>query len=157
MIDAQRLPFSFRLPSGLRWFVLAWIAAELVVFGMVVHLLGFWGAVLLGLSTTVLGIAMLRRLGAEALRNLQRAVAGGRDGALLDGMLAAVGAVLLILPGFLSNLAGLVLGSPSVRRTVARRFDGRRSEPMQPPRVRRPAPADVIDLAPEDWRIVDRR
>ena len=157
MIDAQRVPFSFRMPSGLRWFVLAWIAAEIVALGLVVHLLGFWGAVLLGLSTTVLGIAMLRRLGGEALRNLQRAVAGGRDGALLDGMLAALGALLLILPGFLSNVAGCALASPTVRRTAARVFDGARSEQVQRPRVRRPVPPDVIDLSPEDWRIVDRR
>ncbi len=159
MIYVQRIPFAVRLPGGVKWFLLAWLIAEIAAFALVVHLLGLGGAILLGLATTVLGIVMLRRVGLDAARGLRRTLDGVEPptGALLDGMLSALGAILLIIPGFVANLAGCALAAPSIRRWAAARFDGRSVPPMAGPRVSRRRPEDVIDLAPEDWRIVDRR
>ncbi len=155
MVSIRSRSMPFPLPGGLKGAVLGWLVAEVLAFALVVHVLGFWGAVLLGLFTTVLGIAALRGVGLDAARNLRRAAAGGppADGALLDGMLRALGGVLLVIPGFLANAAGLALASPSVRRRIARTFDGAAA----PPPIRRDrARQDVIDLQPDDWRIVDR-
>ena len=72
---------------------------------------------------------------------------------LVDGMLGALGAVLLILPGFLTDIAGLVLLAPSVRQTVARRFGLSMDVPLaRPPR----RPGDrTIDLPQADWTRLD--
>lgn len=155
MLNAQHLPFVLQRPGGLRAVLFAWIAAEIVVFAILVHNLGFGGTILLDLLTSVIGVVMLKRIGSDAARSLRRAMAGGEppEGALLDGMLGALGAVLLILPGFVANLAGLALAAPSVRRWTTRTFGG--AAPGS--QARRPARADVIDLSPDDWKQVEPR
>lgn len=142
-----------RLPAGFRWAVLAWLAAELVAFALLVRAIGLGGTILLGLATTVLGVVLLRRVGLDTVRALRRAAEGGRTpgGALPDGLLAGAGALLLIVPGFLANAAGLALSAPSVRGHLLTRFGGAGAG-----LPRRPARADVIDLAPGDWTPVDR-
>ena len=156
MIFVQGIPF--RLPGGVKWFFLGWIAAEIAAFALVVHVAGLGGAILLGLLTTAIGIAMLRRVGSEAALSLRRAATGREPpgGALLDGMLTALGAVLLIVPGFVANFAGFALAAPSVRAWTMRKFGSAPSAPGGP-RVTRRTPANVIDLSPEDWRTVDSR
>ena len=150
------MTYAVRLPGGLKGAILAWIVAEILVFVAVAHLIGLGGAILLGLLTTVLGVLTLRRVGLDAARSLRATVDGRqpKDGALLDGMLTALGALLLIWPGFIANFVGCALAAPSVRGWAARRFGG--AMPTAGPRVRTRVSADVIDLAPEDWRPVDR-
>lgn len=155
-MNARPHAFALRLPAGLKWMVLAWIVAEALVFAALVHILGFFGTVLLGLATTLIGVAMMRRIGLDAMRSLRRTIEGTEPpgGALLDGMLSGLGALLLIVPGFLANAAGLALAAPSVRRKTMRVFNGEHG--FAGPRVGR-ARTDVIDLGPDDWRRVDRR
>jgi UPF0716 protein FxsA len=153
------MSFPVRVPGGLRWFLVGWVAAEVVAFAAVVHLLGLGGTLLLIFLTTVLGVAMLRRIGTDASRNLRRAMTGREppNGALLDGMLNALGAMLLILPGFVSNAVGCALAAPSVRGWAMRLFGGRSITPAAGPRGRQSASPDVIDLGPDDWKSVDPR
>ena len=139
-----------RRPPLLLTAVGLWLVSEFVALWVVVHLVGWLGAIALGLVSTLAGIAILRRLGAGALRHLGKAMEGvPAQGNMLDGVLTAVGAVLLILPGFVSDLAGLALAAPSLRQWIARRFGG-------PAPGRRPRSPDVIDLAPEDWAAIDK-
>ena len=143
-----------RLPAGFRWAVLAWLSGEVLAFALLVHVIGLGGTILLGLATTVLGFVLIRRLGLETVRGLRRAArsGGGLPGdALPDSLLAGLGALLLIVPGFLANAAGLALSAPSVRAHVLQRFGG--AGPRVPGR---PARVDVIDLAPGDWTPLDR-
>lgn len=150
----QSRPTRLRLPAGFRWAVLAWLAGELVAFLLLVRVIGLGGTILLGLATTVLGIVLLRRVGLDTVRGLRRAAAsqGRLQGeALPDGLLAGFGALLLIVPGFLANAAGLALSAPSMRGHLLRRFGAAGGRvPGRPARV------DVIDLAPGDWTPLDR-
>lgn len=140
-------------PGSLKMVLGGWLAAEVICLVIVVKSLGIGGAVLLGVISSLVGVFALRRLGLGAARQLRAVASGGAppEGALLDGMLTAVGALLLILPGFASDLAGLALLAPSTRQLVAARLGG------TPARAgRRPGPAGVIDLAPGEWTVVER-
>lgn len=139
-----------RLPSWFATAMAAWFVGEFLALAFIVHIAGWTGAIFLGILTSLAGVLLLRQLGMGAARGLRRAVNGETfaEGVMLDGTLAALGSVLLILPGFLSDLIGLALAAPSVRQLVATRFGGQAGES----RTRRDG---VVELSPEDWRIVE--
>jgi len=131
--------------------VCLWILAELSVFGVVVDAIGLPGAILLTLAFSIIGLALLRRLGGEA-QGLLRAVLENPGHALRisplslrGGALAALGATLLVIPGFLSDCVGLALLLPAWRHHefAPKEFA---------PKTRDP---NVIDLTPQDWRQID--
>ncbi|MCI0599728.1 MAG: FxsA family protein [Beijerinckiaceae bacterium] len=134
-----------------------WLGAELAAFGAVVHAIGFTGAIVACVLTSLAGVAMLRRIGVSAAARLRQALArkasehnGLSRDALVDGTLAGLGAVLLILPGFVSDLAGLALAAPSFRLWVSDKLNlGRNGKPGS-----RAAP-DMIELAPREWSRLD--
>lgn len=136
-----------RRPGALTLALALWILVEFLAFWIVVERVGLGGAFLIGVGATLAGAVVLRQVGRGAIDGLRRAAQGGapQEGALLDGVLAAAGGVLLVLPGFVSDLVGLALAAPSLRGWIARRF-----APSIP--AARPAPPGVIDLAPQDWR-----
>ncbi len=99
------------------------VLAEIVVFVLVAHLIGTLWALLLVLATGILGGWLLRREGVRAWRSLrQTSGAGGPvgDGAT-TGLVGLLAALLLVVPGFLTDLAGLALLLPPVRRVRRRR------------------------------------
>jgi UPF0716 protein FxsA len=136
---------------------MVWFAAELCTFALVVSLLGVGGALLLGLLTSFMGFSVLRRLGQDAATNL-RQVLGTRGLALkpesmVDGTISAIAGVLLILPGFLSDLVGLALSAPAIRLWLASRMKWRGSSwtPQSSPRPHH----QVIELNDQEWRRLD--
>jgi UPF0716 protein FxsA len=73
----------------------------------------------------VLGINLLRYLGASSmLQAAQNVRSGGAMPAqtLADGLFKAVGAVLLIIPGFITDLMALLCFIPLVRRLLLKRW-----------------------------------
>jgi UPF0716 protein FxsA len=141
-----------RLPARILTYFALWLAAELAAFGAVVHAIGFVGAVIACILTTLAGLAMLRRIGVSAALRLWQAANAREHNSLsrdklFDGTLAGLGAVLLILPGFVSDFAGLALAAPSIRVWVIDRLSlgriGRQG--------RRPAAPALIDLTPREW------
>jgi UPF0716 protein FxsA len=141
-----------RLPARILTYFALWLAAELAAFGAVVHAIGFVGAVIACILTTLAGLAMLRRIGVSAALRLWQAANARENNSLsrdklFDGTLAGLGAVLLILPGFVSDFAGLALAAPSVRLWVIDRLNlGRIGRQGRRP----PAPA-LIDLTLREW------
>jgi UPF0716 protein FxsA len=138
-----------------------WLASEVAAFALIVARISFSGAVLLCLLTSLAGFAMLRRVGLDAASRLRLALSKrsreqgllSRE-AMLDGTLAGLGSILLILPGFVSDFIGLALAAPSIRIWVTERLQfgkfGRASSP------RRGAP-QVIELTPQEWSRLDER
>lgn len=88
--------------------------ASLVLVGSYVGWLWTFG--LLALSV-VLGVVVLSGRGAATLRDVVLAVQAGRSPgpALLDGALLAIAGLLLVTPGFASDVLGLALLLPPVR------------------------------------------
>ncbi|MCW2701293.1 MAG: FxsA cytoplasmic rane protein [Blastococcus sp.] len=92
--------------------------AELVVFLLVAAWIGVGWTILATLLTGALGWVLLARQGTRALADLRERARSrqpaGRD--LGDAGLVAVGGLLMVLPGFLSDLVGLLFLLPVTRR-----------------------------------------
>jgi len=96
--------------------------AEVALFVLVAHLIGWPWAILLALATSVIGVLLLRREGARGWRRFRAAVNEGRPPGreAVDGVVGLLGALLLLAPGFLSDAAGLLLLAPPIRAGVGR-------------------------------------
>ncbi|MEJ0095576.1 MAG: FxsA family protein [Methylocella sp.] len=148
-----------RLPARLPLFIALWFVSEFVAFALVVHAIGFGGAVLLSLLTSFAGAAMLRRLGLSTAMRLRRALAsrsheeaGLSREAAVDGALFGIGAILLILPGFVSDFVGLALAAPSIRFWVGDRLQiGKTSRGRKGGR----AGPTLVELDPREWSRLD--
>lgn len=83
--------------------------------------IGFWPTVAIALGTAILGAALAKREGLKVLASWRGAMAAGRvpDEGLTGGLLVLLGAALLITPGVLTDVAGLMLLLPPVRRRIA--------------------------------------
>ena len=95
--------------------------AEVVVFVLVAGWIGAGYTVLLALATSALGWALLARQGTKALADLRESARTRRTGAgreLGDAGLVAAGGVLMVLPGFLSDVLGLLCLLPGTRSLV---------------------------------------
>ena len=90
---------------------------EIVVIVAVGQWIGGWPTFLLLVATSLLGAWLIRREGGRAWRALQQAVRDGRMPAreIADGVVVLVGGSLLLLPGFVTDLLGLVLVLPFTR------------------------------------------
>ncbi|WP_020173969.1 FxsA family protein [Methyloferula stellata] len=145
------------LPKRLLLGFALWFAAELCAFALVVAYIGLAGALLLGLLTSLMGFSLLRRLGQDAASSLRQVL--GTQGVVLkpesmvDGTISAIAGVLLILPGFLSDLVGLALSAPMIRLWLANRmhWQGASFTAQSQPRRR----DEVIDLTDGEWRRLD--
>jgi UPF0716 protein FxsA len=97
-----------------------WALAEVVVFVLVAGWIGVGWTLLATLATTALGWALLARQGARALGELRERVRQRRPSgrAVGDAGLIAVGGVLMVLPGFLGDVVGLLCLLPPTRFLV---------------------------------------
>ncbi len=130
--------------------LLALPLAEIVVFVLVAVWIGFGWAAIAVLATSLTGALMLRYGGAHVAR--MRIVLGPQRLSALEadsaGTLYLISAILLLIPGFISDAIGLLLLVKPLRRGagallrrivmagMARRDDG------------------VIDLEPQGWHRV---
>lgn len=99
---------------------------ELYVIIKVGGLIGVWPTLALLLADAVLGSMLLRHQGRGAWRRFNQALAErrfpGRE--VADGLLIAVGGTLLLTPGFVTDIVGLVFLVPPTRAIVRRLLSG---------------------------------
>jgi UPF0716 protein FxsA len=111
--------------------LILWPIAELFVAIKVAEAIGVLVTVLLLVVSWPLGLWLLRAEGRSAWRRLSAAVAAGRPPGreVINGALVLVGGVLLIVPGFISDVVGLSLLLPPTRALaragIVRNFRGR--------------------------------
>lgn len=100
---------------------------EIAVFVLVGSHIGVLATIALVIASTILGAILLRIQGFGILARLRETMEqGGRPGLeLVHGFMVMVAGVLLILPGFVTDVIGLVLFIPPVR-DLAWRFLSRR-------------------------------
>lgn len=107
--------------------LIAGIAAEIWVFIMAGEAFGAFAVILAVIAAIFAGAAVIRRQGLRTLNGLRGALNGGslQEVNAADAALVYVAGLFLILPGFLSDLAGIALLIPPLRRMMVRRLRGR--------------------------------
>lgn len=105
--------------------VLVFVVVPLVELWVIVEvggLLGVWPTLLLLFVDSIVGAVLVRREGSRAWRKFRRALGEGRipDDEILQGALLLFGGALLLTPGFVTDVVGLVLVLPVTRAPVAR-------------------------------------
>ncbi|MBL1262528.1 FxsA family protein [Methylomicrobium sp. RS1] len=102
-------------------FFLAIPFAEIYLLLTVGGLIGAFPTIALVVFTAVLGAWLLRQQGFQTLRRFQESLAQGNIPTyeIIEGPILLVGAALLLTPGFITDLLGMICLIPSLRRKVA--------------------------------------
>jgi len=111
--------FPFRIPLTL---ILLFPIAEIFAFVEIGRLLGGWLTVLWVIFSAVAGFTLLRFHGLMAMRRMQASILGGELPArtMFNSALMFLSAILLIIPGFISDALALLLMLPPVRWLLVR-------------------------------------
>ena len=101
--------------------------AELYVIVQVGHAIGIFNTLALLVVVSRIGAWLMKREGLGTLRRAQRQVDAGMvpGQELVDGALIILGGALMLAPGFLTDIVGILLLLPPVRAAV-RAFARRR-------------------------------
>ena len=129
--------------------LLALPVLELLVFFLVAAAIGFGWALLLLLAGSFAGILLLRHAGGSHIARVCLAMAEGRLTSLTadsTGGLILLSGILLLIPGFVTDVAALLLLLRPFRRFL---FGSTFRRGPPPPRA-----DGVLDLEPEQWRRV---
>jgi UPF0716 protein FxsA len=134
-------------------FVLLYLVVEIVALVAVGSWLGLAWTLLLLLAGTIVGAWLARREGVRAMTALSAAARERRVAHVetTDGLLVAVGGLLILLPGFVSDVAGLLLVLPPTRALVRHRIvraAERQSPVLRTARIRSEGPVVDGGVAP---------
>jgi UPF0716 protein FxsA len=125
---------------------------EIYVAMQVSHVIGVLGTLGLLLVLSLSGIWLTKFAGFGVIARIRSQLAAGRmpGNEVIDGGLVLTGGVLLIVPGFVTGLAGLVLLFPPTRRVARnafkRRYLGRVTYYGPVSDNPRLEPPDIIDI-----------
>jgi len=125
--------------------------AEIAAFVLVAIAVGVWAAALLVLLTSVAG-ALLLRLGGRAHLERVRGAIGGRLEVSAEaagrGVFIVLAGLLLLIPGFLTDILGLLILLPATRRRIGSLVNRSLAAAFGGPD---PGPS-VVDLDPDEWQ-----
>lgn len=144
--------------------LLAWPLAEIAGFVVVGRALGLWSTLALVIGTGLLGAFLMRQQGLHLLKKLSQESKQGQipAGSVVDGAMIVVAGILLLLPGFITDIVGIALFIPFVRRflwlligrrvvVVGSRGRSGYTRPTDPPRESPNASNKVVDLDEEEF------
>lgn len=112
--------------SPMRFFLLLFIVLPLFELWLIIKvgsLVGAWPAVALVVATAVIGMLVLRHQGLNTLLRGRQRMAEGELPAeeMLEAMMLTLGGVLLVVPGFVTDVVGSLVLVPPLRRWLAAR------------------------------------
>lgn len=113
------MPFSY---APLLFLALPFV--EIAGFIIVGSHIGVLATIGLLISSAILGFFLLRIQGFSLLQRIRSETAAGRipDREVVHGAMLVMAAILLIIPGFVTSIFGLILFVPPVRDLVWNRF-----------------------------------
>ncbi len=129
---------------------------EFAAFFWVASRIGVFAALVLLVATSFLGAVLLRRLGGNAVSRLLEALRTGAraEGAAREGLMVALGGVLMIIPGFITDLIGFALILPGLLRALR---EGGGVPAANPTRPRADPNGRIVDLPESEWRSIDNQ
>ncbi|MBE0413871.1 FxsA family protein [Yoonia sp.] len=103
------------------WLLIAFIIVpmiEIALFIQVGGLIGVWWTLLIVLATAIAGSYLVRTQGSREFAKLQRSFSDMQDPTepLANGAMILFAGALLLTPGFFTDIAGLSLLVPGIRR-----------------------------------------
>jgi UPF0716 protein FxsA len=125
----------------------ALLVAEFALFVLLARAIGLLATLLLMVLISLTGIALLKSVGRRTVEHVRGALAAGRIGEPeinVAGFFTMLAGILLIVPGFLTDLVALPLLLPPVQRRLRAALG----------RVlyrRRARQEGVVDLEPGEW------
>lgn len=139
-------------------FVLLYLAVEIVAVVALGSWIGVGWTLLVLLAGTVLGLWFARREGLRTAIALGEAARSGKlaHQEMTDGMLVGAGGLLLVVPGLVTDVLGLLLVLPPTRGIVRRRLVAaaeRQNPALKTARIRSEGP--IIDAEVVDGEVVD--
>ena len=108
------------MPVLILLFLALWAWAELAVFIAIGSEIGVLVTIIGIAVTAVVGLSLLRSQGRAVMASLQQKVARGEAPvtSMADGAAIAAGAVLMLIPGYITDAMGLVLFLPGIRTII---------------------------------------
>jgi UPF0716 protein FxsA len=125
--------------------------AEVAAFALVATTFGWFWAAALFVGTSIVGLLILKHMGRGEFDRFRTAVNRGGIRAInleTPGLARIAGAILLVLPGFITDALGALLFVAPFRRWASAavgQAQAKRRAAQNP---------SVIDLAPEEWHQV---
>ncbi|KAA0761544.1 FxsA family protein [Bacillus sp. SH5-2] len=92
-------------------------AIEITVLIGSSHVIGLWSTFAMIVFTGVVGVYLAKRQGFKVLREIQSKLNRGEmpGEAVLDGIFVFVGGILLVLPGYVTDVIGFIFVIPITR------------------------------------------
>jgi UPF0716 protein FxsA len=132
------------------------MVVEIIVLVLVGQAIGILATIGLLILASVVGVWLLRREGTRTLGSFQKAMRERRVPAkeLADGAMIAVAGVLILIPGFVSDVLALFLLFPPTRALFSGRMVRRAEEHARSARFGGAVVVDsvVVDDEPDDPR-----
>ena len=91
---------------------------EIAMFIFIGTQIGVLPTLLLILATSFAGVFIVKKVGFQSFQKIQQDVVTGNapGAALVEGALFVIGAILLVVPGFISDILALLLIVPATRK-----------------------------------------
>ncbi|HGH7180854.1 FxsA family protein [Bacillus luti] len=92
-------------------------AIEITVLIGSSHIIGLWSTFAMIVFTGVVGVYLAKKQGFKVLREIQSKLNRGEmpGAAVLDGIFVFVGGILLVLPGYVTDVMGFIFVIPITR------------------------------------------
>lgn len=135
---------------------LCFLLIEIAGFIFVGQEIGILATLSLVILTTIVGVVLLRIQGVSLLKNIQSKLIQGRtlEKNIINDTCIMLSAILLILPGFVSDLLGILLLIKPIRSFAWYFFSSLKNK-MKPNTKRKNDSEKIIDLNAEDYKIHD--
>ncbi len=106
---------------------------EIAILISLSDIVGGWTTVGIVVVTALIGTSLIKNSGKEVMENLQKAMMfqGNISDAILDGAILLVTGVLLITPGFFTDIFGLLIHVPIFKNILKKFLLGKFKDKMQ--------------------------